>query len=422
MNIQILEINKFAMKTIDKDQTVTLALLQAALWHNSEVLLDADWDIVEGLAQDQGVLWLAYLGAKYFKQTNCSMIAIPTENMKQWRGVFCNVAFYNDQINIVQTRLVQWLAENKIRAAILKGTSCSRYYPFPEARPLGDIDVLVDRKNLDAVGIYLKNEGFIRRECHHGFHAEYCNENVTVEVHFAGTEVPNSKGGEAVAEAMKHFLDNAQTVMLGKMEFPVLSDAHQALMLLLHMERHMLDTGITLRQLCDWTVFVNGIEKTHWESEALELLRRCGMLVYAKVLTKACVNYLGLNAEKVQWCMDIDDELARAMLDEVFRGGNLGTSNIENMGSLFTDRTNLGNCGQNKLTGLLSSLTRLANQHFPFTQRHKMLVPVFWVFIPLRYLVRSIFGLRPKRKLLAVYRTADQRQKLYNALHLYEVK
>ena len=46
-----------------------------------------------------------------------------------------------------------------VRAAILKGTSCSRYYPFPEARPLGDIDVLVDRECVNAVGEYLESRG-----------------------------------------------------------------------------------------------------------------------------------------------------------------------------------------------------------------------------------------------------------------------
>ena len=39
----------------------------------------------------------------------------------------------------------------------------------------------------------------------------------------------------------------------------------------------------------------------------------------------------------------------------------------------------------------------------------------------MRYIVRSLVGLRPKKRILAVYREADQRQRLYKALQLYEI-
>lgn len=405
----------------DKSQNVLLVLIRNALWRSTEDLPDADWDIVEKYAQDQGVLWIAYLGAKALKQSSCSLQMIPKERLKNWRSALYTGTFYNDQINGVQMHLIQWMAENKVRAAILKGTSCSRYYPFPEARPLGDIDVLVDRECVNAVGEYLESRGYTKSQHEHEFHVGYYGTEAIVEVHYAGTSIPNSAGGRAVAEEMAHFLDDTQMACIGKMTFPVLSDAHQALMLLLHMERHMVDSGIGLRQLCDWTVFVNGTAGVTWKKGILGLLNRCGLLVYAKVLTKACVLFLGLDATKAEWCLDTDDELARAMMEDVFRGGSMGAAVTEGMGSLFTDRAHMGDGRQTKLKGLIGSLTKLANQHFPYTQRYKILLPVFWIYIPMRYLVRSLVGLCPKKRILAVYREADQRQKLFKALRLYEV-
>ena len=404
----------------DKSQNVLLMLIRNALWRSTEALPDADWDVVEKYAQDQGVLWISYIGAKALKQSSCSLQLISKERLKNWRSALYTGAFYNDQINGVQMHLIQWMAENKVRAAILKGTSCSRYYPFPEARPLGDIDVLVDRECVNAVGEYLESRGYTKSQHEHGFHVGYYGTEATVEVHYAGTSIPNSAGGRAVAEEMTHFLDDTQMACIGEMTFPVLSDAHQALMLLLHMERHMVDSGIGLRQLCDWTVFVNGTVGVTWKKDILGLLNRCGLLVYAKVLTKACVLFLGLDATKAEWCLDTDDELARAMMEDVFRGGSMGAAVTEGMGSLFTDRAHMGDGRQTKLKGLIGRLTRLANQHFPYTQRYKILLPVFWIYIPMRYLVRSLVGLCPKKRILAVYREADQRQKLFKALRLYE--
>ena len=409
------------MKPLEKNQMALLMLIRSAIWGSPEALPDADWDVVEKYAQEQGVLWIACLGAKALKQSNCSLQTIPKERMKNWRSALYTGTFYNDQINSVQTRLIQWLAENKIRAAILKGTSCSRCYPFPEARPLGDIDVLVDRECVTTVGEYLESRGYTKSQHEHGFHVGYYGTEATVEVHYAGTNIPDSTGGRAVAEEMRHFLEDTQMACIGKMTFPVLSDAHQALMLLLHMERHMVDSGIGLRQLCDWAMFVNSTAGIGWKDNILELLKRCGMLVYAKVLTKTCVIFLGLDAAKVEWCLDADDELAQAMMEDVLRGGSMGTADTEGMGSLFTDRVHMGDGRQTRLTGLLGRLTRLAYQHFPYTQRYKILLPVFWIYIPMRYIVRSLVGLRPKKRILAVYREADQRQRLYKALQLYEI-
>ena len=47
------------MKMPDKSQNVLLVLIRNALWRSTEALPDADWDVVEKYAQDQGVLWLA---------------------------------------------------------------------------------------------------------------------------------------------------------------------------------------------------------------------------------------------------------------------------------------------------------------------------------------------------------------------------
>ena len=179
----------------DKSPNVLLMLIRNALWRSTEALPDADWDVVEKYAQDQGVLWIAYLGAKALKQSSCSLQMIPKERLKKWRSALYTGTFYNDQINGVQMHLIQWMAENKVRAAILKGTSCSRYYPFPEARPLGDIDVLVDRECVNAVGEYLESRGYTKSQHEHGFHVGYYGTEATVEVHYAGTSIPNSAGG-----------------------------------------------------------------------------------------------------------------------------------------------------------------------------------------------------------------------------------
>lgn len=401
------------MNMLDVNQRALLLLVRKALWKNAECLPEADWPVVEAYAQGQGVLWMAYLGAKALP------LQIPPEQLKTWRTAMHSRVLYNDQLNAVQSMLLEWLAEKKIRVAILKGTSCSQYYPYPDARPLGDIDILIDKENLDIVDGYLKAKGYMPSPHEHDFHVGYYGKDAVIEVHFAATGAPDSKGGKVVAEEMLHFLDDVHMATVGEMTFPVLSDEHQALMLLLHMERHMMVSGIGLRQLCDWAVFVNGSVSTHWQSGTLDLLRRCGLLTYAKVLTKTCVDFLGLDQDKAEWCKDVDHELTQAMIEEVFRGGDLGAADEKGNGSLFTERSRLGQHGQNKLTGMIGRLTTMAYNSFPYTRRYKILLPVFWVYFSVRYLLRFVGGSQSISYAISV---SDRRHKLYQALHLYETE
>ena len=401
---------------LDKNKEALLVLIRKALWNSDEELPDADWAEVEKCAQEQGVLWMAYLGGKSFSQQ------IPAAFLKSWRTVFHSGVAYNEQINSVQSELTAWLEDHGIRAAILKGMSCSRYYPYPDTRPLGDIDVLVDKCNMDAVGDYLIEQGYTPDHHAHDFHIGYYGKDAVIEVHYAGTDVPMCGGGKIVSEEMKNFLDSTQLAIVGKLTFPVLSDSYQALMLLLHMERHMIVRGIGFRQLCDWATFVKNSPAEHWQNGTLKLFEKCGLLMYAKVITKVCVDYFGLNDECVGWCRNVSTKLSAAMLRDVFRGGNMGTADQEGAGSLFTERSALGKKGQNIVKGLLARLTILSFRHWPITEKYKMLLPFCWVYLPLRYLIRAARGMRPKKNIAYVVSVSNQRQKLYSALKLYEIK
>jgi len=82
----------------------------------------------------------------------------------------------------------------------------------------------------------------------------------------------------------------------------------------------------------------------------------------------------------------------------------------------------LDNHRQNAVVSLIINLNKLANKHFPITIRHKWLLPVFWVYLPLRYIVRSMLGLRKKKNIIRMLKQSNKRFDLHKKLHLYEVK
>lgn len=394
-------------------QEALLTLLSRALWGNGGVLPEADWAAVEEAAKEQGVLTLLYRGAKKYKD------AIPAERIRIWRGAMYAAVLQNDHMLEAQCEILEWFSEKNVRSVVLKGSSVARCYNPSDMRALGDIDLLIDHDALEQVSDILREHGYRANEHEHDFHVAFVRDDVTVEVHYEASAVPGGKGGQAAKELMSHFLDEATFVGMNEVSFPALSEKHQALMLLMHKERHVIAGGIGLRQLCDWAVFLS---KQREHDGFLQMYTDCGLLLFAKVVSKACVRYLGLDSNSASWCMDADDELVDALMVDVFRSGNMGKADREGDSSLFADRSMLENRGQNAVVGLIVNLNRLANKHFPITIRCKWLLPVFWVYLPLRYTMRSMVGLRKKKNVIRMLKQSNKRFDLHKRLHLYEVK
>ena len=268
----------------------------------------------------------------------------------------------------------------------------------------------------------MKDHGYRLNEHDHDFHVSFVRGDVILELHYKASTVPSGKGGQAAAEIMDRFLDEATQVSMNDMSFPALSEKHQALMLLMHMERHLIERGVGFRQLCDWAVYLAAQKELSTVNVFLNMCRDCGLLTFAQVVSKTCVRYLGLQLDNTTWCMDITDQMVDALIDDVFRSGNIGKADNEENSALFTGRAMLDEKNQNELRSLIRNLNKLANRHFPITIYCKWLLPIFWFFLPLRYMLRSILGLRKKKNVFRALKQSNKRFELHKSLHFYEVK
>lgn len=397
-------------------QKALLTLLAQALWGKGGTLVEADWEQVEKLAKDQGVLSMLYQGSMKYKDI------IPAERIQIWRGAMYATVFQNDHMNQAQSEILGWLSEKGIRAVTLKGASVARYYNPSDMRCLGDIDLLIDQSDLDRAAELLKAHGYRQNEHDHDFHVSFVRDDVTLELHYKATVVPNGKGGQAAGKIMDQFLDEATMVSMNDIHFPALSEKHQALMLLMHKERHMLEGGIGLRQLCDWAAFLSVQENSSVMDDFIHMFKECGLLTFAEAVTNACVRYLGLQDESAVWCRPSENSLVDALMEDVFRSGNMGQADQRGESELFVGREMLNSKNQTVVRNLILNLNKLAYGHFSITRRYKWLLPAFWLYLPMRYFLRSLFGVRKKKSVFRTLKQSQKRFELYRRLHLYEVE
>ena len=317
-----------------------------------------------------------------------------------------------------QSKLLDLMQNDGIPCAVLKGSSLAACYHNPSARALGDIDLLIPTQFVERASNILASQGFHapKNSFAHPYHIDFYKNGVVVELHYAVSTFPASPAGVAAKQYMESWQENIRKRHIGNHTFHCLSDTHQALCLLLHMERHMTTSCIGLRQLCDWAVFLTSINPDYFANQILPKLKRCGLAEFAGVLTKTAIRYLGLNSVYGISCQAVRERDVQAMIEEILRAGSIhNRNNTEDGSSFFVDESGT----ESSVRVFLSKINSLSRRKFPITKKLPFLLPLFWIYIPLRYWLRSLMGKRRRKSLLRTIAITKQRKQLYRVLNLF---
>ena len=222
--------------------TITPSILQPNILNLSE----EDWTRLFTLAAQHGVTALLF----------DTILRLP-EQQQPSRALKIRWALSSEAIekrHAQQTRaaheLTTLFASHGDRTILLKGLGLSIYYPRPEHRECGDIDLWLD--NCDK-GNRLIEELGIKINYDSEKHAVFHYKGVMVENH-SHLLMPSHRRTE---RAIDDFLvGEAENSRLAPAGYYTPSPMFNALYLLRHMARHFGTEGINLRHLLDWGLFL----------------------------------------------------------------------------------------------------------------------------------------------------------------------
>lgn len=325
----------------------------------------------------------------------------------------------NMRIGYDQQLLVKLLKEHQISYVILKGEASAAYYPDPSLRALGDVDFLVDPRDMEKVSQILQQAGFQRSHENHICHQVFTLGKSALEMHFSVPGVPNGKPGEQIRDYLSDLLSQAVMVSGENGSFCAPAPYHHGLILLMHMQHHMLGEGIGLRHLCDWGCFVERTWKeSFWQERLLPLLQQVGLLTYAGAMTATAE--LAFGTACPQWAQE-GRPLAKEILADILSGGNFGRKDPDRAASgvMISNRGKDGT-RHGRLYYLYKALREAVREQHPKANRYPVLLPFYMLYRTCRYLLRSMRGERPGLRKMAA--AAMERKSLYARLHIYEGK
>ena len=240
-----------------KVQENLLKILSDVLWRKAPecAYSEQEWADILTAAEDQGVLLLVLQGCTSIRQQ------VSAAGWLKWRSKMLSTMINNEVLMEAQSKIAEALKSESIPYAVLKGASLSACYYDPSVRALGDIDLLVPVQFVDRASELLISQGFHAPEDSfvHPYHIDFYKNSVVAELHYAVSTFPDSPAGAEAKRYMESWPEQLGQKHIENYTFQCLSDFHQALSLLLHMERHMTTSCIGLRQLCDWAAFLTSV-------------------------------------------------------------------------------------------------------------------------------------------------------------------
>ena len=310
---------------------------------------------------------------------------------------------------------------------ILKGSASAAYYPEPLFRTMGDVDILIARSDLQKVDAILCENGFHPMEnnehpCHLAYYRENYGAISTWEVHWKANGVPNGKVGTKIEEYMADIIVNAERRQVSEGEYMVPTAFHHGLVMLLHVASHLTNLGIGLRHLCDWAVFVAKFSDEEFCAMFEDKLKKVGLWRFAQLLTQLAMKYLHCPAK--DWCGDGDDDYLEMMMVDIMNGGNFGVkdSNRLNQLKLMPNARN-GKMEDRSLLGqLILTMNDRARRDMPITAKVPLLLPIGWLYVGGRHLVRIKQKRRPTIDVKDMIAGAAERKEIYKEFRLFEAE
>lgn len=232
----------------------------------------------------------------------------------------------NEIVNECAEMLTRILASWGYKSCILKGQGVAQLYPNPLLRQSGDIDIWLDG-NQDEIVSCLKNNYIGVHDIHYVHTCANFFTDIEVEVHFRPSWMYNPFNNRKL---QKYFIANKEKQfahMDEKTGFASPTIGFNLVYSLIHINRHIFEEGIGLRQLVDY-FYILKHSSSEERKAAFSQLCKLSLKKFAAAIMFIEKDVLGIEDDYLLCAPDMKE--GKFLLDEIMRGGNFGQYDSRN--------------------------------------------------------------------------------------------
>lgn len=308
-----------------------LALLSAGLGNEAldkEFLVNVDWQRIASIAKSQTVLSIILDGL-----TTQKILKPDRLTLMEWVGLQRAIEAENDRQNLAVTDVIKKYRAACLDPILLKGQSVAIYYDTPRHRQPGDIDLYLHDGYERANALAESWTGAVKHE-ETIYHKSYSVKGIELENHKEYVLFYSKHNEERWGYVRNELLKDCTESFLLRLNngdesyIKTFNPQMNAIYLYLHLQHHLLQTGIGLRQICDWACLWKKREKDIDKDLFLKIVDILPIKRCMTALTWIVVNYLGLDEGIIP--LDIKTDIARKdgefLLRDILDSGNFGRS------------------------------------------------------------------------------------------------
>lgn len=388
------------------EEKCLLDLLRGELTMQYHKVVSPDWEKFSHMSDRHEVLSLLYHSLVCEEQA-------PDWLRKQAQTRARQTVLQSYRLLFLSRYLIKGLEEAGISVALLKGVGTAGFYPVPELRKSGDVDLLLlEPEKAEEAGIVLERLGCALQERQPSLHHVVYRlpEGIEAELHTMLAEpFDNGRINEYLYGKLAECAGNVQRKDIMGVELPVLGTAYHAYELLLHMLQHFLRSGFGLKLLCDWVAFWNRETAAEERNQYLRLVEESGIKGFSDVVTLTCTKYLGLAEGCVEW-MELETGYdVEQFLLEVLEAEEFGKSATDRMVAL-------------RGSSPLDYIREFHHQmHLNFPKGGKCILcwPALWTVTLVRF-IKNNKNIR-NVSTLAILEKAGQRSRMIEQMQIFKV-
>ena len=398
-------------RTFDAVQTAVIRLLSAQVFGtNGSVQEPAAWKKIFKEAEQQSVFAQVYSAAEP---------GLPAELKQGYATRFYQHVANNLRVIHAHGQVHKLFAEAGIPYVVLKGCASARFYPDPQLRAMGDVDIYVHRADLEKTDGLLNQAGYTGIDKDHPNHWCYRKDGIELELHWAVTGVPGT-GNQEILAYLENLIETGMpdSVQGQAMQLP---DAfHHGIVILLHTVSHLTAGGVGLRHLLDWVVVQNSMPEETFCKLFRGPLSTIGLWQFARALTAVGVRYF--SAPERAYCAGVSESLTAELLADILEGGNFGHKDRDrlNQSKLLRNIETRKVDGKSSLHQTIVFLNQRARAVMPVTEKAPVLLPAGWAKVLIKRARNVRTGKQPKLRLKRTIQGAKARRSVYEQLRLFE--
>ena len=280
---------------MDKEHLALFELIKIGISGkvNSEVQLltdkGTDWEQIFKISCIHGVICLAFNGIETLYANGIN--PCPVKVKLNW---------YLQAKNQCQTYekkkslCIEYVNRLNLPCVVLKGLDYCKYWPKPEWRNFGDLDIWTcgryqeGNERSKEIGCKVHDEGYYK-------HSEIIYKKLVVENHEYLTMFDGTKSGRYIEQSLRQLLKEPFNNIEGS---TILSpnETFTAVFMLVHAHQHFFYEGFSLKFILDWYFFLKRNENdgnVDWE-KVLNIFDKAGIRGFYDVMTAFCCKYFDM--------------------------------------------------------------------------------------------------------------------------------